>query len=363
MTKVSYVDLSKQNSVYINDFKKIFTKFIKSGNYILGDYVKDFEENFSNYIGVNYSIGVGSGTDALYLSLKALGISKNDEVITVANSYLSSASSILLAGAKPIFVDISDDLNINPDLIKKKISKRTKAIILVHLTGNPADIKPIKKISSKYKIPIIEDAAQAVGASINNKKVGSFGIMACFSFHPLKNLNAFGDAGIITTNNKKLANFLIKARNHGHPYRDNCDFWSHNMRIDAIQAAFLQFKLKNIEKINNQRINNASFYNKYLTDKIQKPIIKKNIKQVFHTYIIKTNKRDDLLKYLSKKGIDTKIHYPIPIHKMTAYKRFKYKNLIKTEMMSKKILSLPISEYLTINQKKYVVDCVNSFFS
>lgn len=362
MKKVKYVDLYKQNKPYLNKFKLNFKKFIKSGNYILGDYVEKFEKKFSKYINVKYAVGVGSGTDALYLSLKSMNIGNGDEVITVANSYLATSSSIFLTGAKPVFVDVNYDLNIDSSLIQKKINNKTKAIIVVHLTGNPAKILEIQKIAKKNNIPIIEDAAQAVGASIGNKKVGSFGLTGCFSFHPLKNLNALGDAGIITTNNKKTYEFLIKARNHGHPHRDNCDFWSHNMRLDALQASFLSCKISDIDKVNSKRVQNAKYYNKFITDQIDKPIITKGINQVFHTYIIKTEKRDELLKFLSEKGVETKIHYPLPVTKMKAFKKYPKTYLSMTETLSKKILSLPIAEYLSNKEREFVVKSINSFF-
>ncbi len=362
MKKIKYVDLHKQNKPHIRNFELILKKFIESGSYILGNYVEKFEKNFSKYINVKYAVGVGSGTDALYLSLKSLNIGKGDEVITVANSYLATSSSIFLTGATPIFVDVNYDLNINYSLIQKKINKKTKAIIVVHLTGNPANILEIQKIAKKNHIPIIEDAAQAIGASIGDKKVGSFGLTGCFSFHPLKNLNALGDAGMITTNNKKIYEYLIKARNHGHPNRDNCDFWSHNMRLDALQACFLNYKILDIDSVNAKRLQNAKFYNEAITNKIDKPNIMKGINQVFHTYIIKTDKRDKLSKFLEKNGIETKIHYPLPVTKMNAYKKYKKIHLPMTEKLSRNILSLPVAEYLSDKEKKYIVKIVNSFF-
>ena len=207
--KVPYVDLVLQNKKFKEEFKISLDNLIKNGDYILGSSVLEFEKKFSKFIKSKYSVGVGNGTDALYLSLKYLGIGKGDEVITVPNSYLSSASSIALCGAKPIFIDIDDDLNMNPDLIHKSITKKTKAILPVHLTGKPAKIIKILKIAKSYNLKVVEDCAQAVGAKYQNKFVGNYGISGCFSLHPLKNLNALGDGGIVSTNSQRMYKWLL----------------------------------------------------------------------------------------------------------------------------------------------------------
>ena len=224
-------------------------------------------------------------------------------------------------------------------------------------------MKPIIKIAKKYNLKIIEDCAQAVGATIRKKKVGSFGFAGCFSFHPLKNLNAIGDGGMIVTKDKKFYSWLLKARNNGHPDRDHCDFWSHNMRLDALQAMFLEIKLKNYEKIIKLRNKNVNIYKKNLKGKLSIPKISKDCKSVYHTFIVKTKRREQLISYLKKNKIETKIHYPIPIHKLESFKKTNKKiNLPVTEKLSKEIITLPVAEYLSCKDILYVVDNINKFF-
>lgn len=366
MIKVPFVDLGKQNSIIKKKLLNSFRNVLDSGEYILGSELKKFEQNFSKYIGSKFCVGVGSGTDALYLALKSINLDKKDEVITVSQSYLASASAIKLAGAKIKFVDIKTDLNIDTKLLKKEINKNTKAIIAVHLTGRPVNILEIKKIIKKlklnHKIFIIEDCSQAVGSTLFNKKVGSLGDFGCFSFHPLKNLGAVGDGGAIVLNDQKKYHWLLKARNHGHPNRDECDFFSHNMRLDNLQASFLEIKLKNLEKTILVRRKYAKYYENNLTNKVIKIKEDINSRNTYHTYIIICKKRNKLKNFLLKKGIDTKIHYPKPIHKMKVLSKQKFNNLKNTEKLSKLILSLPIAEYLTFDQIKYVTKSINSFY-
>ena len=330
-----------------------------------GPNVKKFEKKFSKFIGHKYSVAVSSGTAALEIAVKSLNLKKNDEVITVSNSYLSTVSSIHLAGAKPILVDVNyDDYNININEIEKKITKKTKVIMPVHLCGNPADMKNIMKLGKKYNLKIIEDAAQAAGAEINKKKVGSFGFSGCFSFHPLKNLNAIGDGGMITTNDKFFYNWLLKARNNGHPDRDHCDFWSHNMRLDALHAMFLKVKLENIESLIKKRNNNVNLYKKFLCSEINLPYLKKENRAVHQTFIVKTKKRNDLISYMKKKGIELKVHYPIPIHKLKSFKDTNKKIRLKvTEKLSKNIVTLPAMEYLTKSEILRIIKSINNFFA
>ena len=362
--KIPYVNLGKQHLQYLKVFQKRLGVFLKSGQFILGNYVKKFEINFSKYIGTKYAIGVGSGTDALYLSLKFLDLKQTDEVITVANTYLSTVSSIHLAGAKPVLVDVDyDTYNIDPKEIEKKITKNTKVIIAVHLCGTPADMVAINKIAKKHKLLVIEDCAQAAGAKIDTKKVGSFGFSGCFSFHPLKNLNAIGDGGMIVTNNKKFYNWLLRARNNGHPDRDHCDFWSHNMRLDALLASFLDIKLNDYENVIKKRNLNVDLYKKKIEGNINYPLVGKNSRSVYQTFIVKTNKRNQLLKYLKKNNIETKIHYPIPIHKLKSFKNTNKKVVLPiTERLSKEILTIPAMEYLSKREIIFIIKKINDFF-
>ena len=363
---IKYVDFVDQHRSQIKVLKKIFTKTLKNGSFILGPELLKFEKNFSNYIGTKNSIGVSNGTSALYLSLKFFDLPKGSEIITVGNSYLAAVSTIYLAGLKPIFSDIGDDLNIDLNDAEKKITKKTKAIVIVHLTGRPANMKKALYLKKKYNLKIIEDCSQAVGATYFDKKVGSFGDVGCFSLHPLKNLGGIGDAGIVTTNNSNLANFLRKARNHGHSSRDQCDFWSFNMRLDPLQASILNFKLKNLEKVINKRIKNAEFYIKKLSKYcISVPKEENFLKNVYHTFIIRIKHRDKLKRYLETKKIETKIHVKINSNKLIAAKKYNLEKikLKKTDAFNNEILSLPISETLKRKDQVTIIKYIKKFYN
>ena len=364
--KVPYINLALQHQLIKQELLDAAEKVLTSGQFILGDEVKRFEESFAKIAGTKYAVGVDNGTDALVLSMKALGIGKGDEVITAPNSFLASASSIALVGATPVFADVRDDLNMDPEKVEKAITKKTKAILAVHLTGRPADMDALLKICKRRKIHLIEDCAQAVGAEYNGKRVGSFGIIGCFSLHPLKNLSATGDGGVLTTNNEKIYQWLLKARNHGLKNRDECDFWSMNSRLDNLHAALLNVKLKYLDKWNDRRKKIASmYYERFKKLDMIVPHDKPNEKAVYHTFIIQTKHRDELKKYLLEKGIDTKVHYPIPIHFQKAAKYLGYKkgDFPVTEKQMKTILSLPIYPELTDEQVKEVADNIVNFFS
>ena len=360
--KIPFVDLKRQYKKQEKDINKEIKKITDDQLFILGKEGEKFEKNFAKYIGTKYAIGVNSGSDALFLALKALNIGKGDEVITVANTFVSTIDAIVRVGAKPIFVDIIPaTFNINADKIQEKISKTTKAIIVVHLFGQSANMDKIKKITKKNKLYLIEDACQAHGATWKGKKAGSYGDIACFSFYPGKNLGAFGDAGALTLNDKKLADKLLMQRNYGQKEKYYHEFLGYNTRLDEIQAAVLNQKLKQLNKANNQRRKAAKLYNKYLknTDLIL-PIEDKNAKHVYHLYVIRTKNRNKLQKYLKNNGIQTLIHYPLPVHKQKYYK-FKNQNLPETEIASNEILSLPIFPGLTEKEIKYIAKTIQKW--
>ena len=359
---------------YINfplQYKKIKTELLKtienvfeSGNFILGSEVEKFEKNFAKYCETKYALGVGNGTSALFLAMKSLGIGNGDEVITASNSFLATAGAIATTGAKPVFVDADDDYNINPNLIEDAITKKTKAILPVHLTGRPASLDKILEIADKNKIYLIEDAAQAIGAKYNGKKVGSFGIAGCFSLHPLKNLNAYGDGGVITVKDKQLYENLKKMRNHGLKNRDECDFFAFNSRLDELQASILNVKMRYLDKWTKKKREIANFYQKKLSDIVKVPFDKSNEYAVYHTFIIQADKRDKLQKFLMQKGIETKIHYPVPIHLQKAVQNLGYKkgDFPKAEKQAEKILSLPIYPELKEEQLELVVKEIKNFY-
>ena len=365
MRNIKFLNLKKENNAFRNIILHKTKKVIKKSQFILGPEVEIFEKKLSNFLKTKYVIGVSNGTAALYLSLKYLNLKKDDEVLTVSNSYLSTVSTILLVGAKPVLVDVDNSLNISIDDLKKKITKKTKVIIPVHLTGNPCKIKEILKIAKKKRITVIEDCAQAIGAKSYNKFVGTFGDIGCFSFHPLKNLSALGDAGAIVCNSKLKYDWFRKARNNGHPSRDECDFWSLNLRLDTLQAAFLNAKISKIREINSKRNRNAKIYFKELSNikQINLPKINKNNYSVYHLFMIKVQKRKSLMNYLANKKIETKIHYPKPVHLQKAGMRyFRKKRLKNTEFFAKKILSLPINQYLNKNDIIMVCQNIKKFY-
>ncbi len=362
---IKYVNLNIQWQFEKKKLLKIIDKTISNDDWVNGSEVKKFENNILKKTNSKYAVALNSGTDALTLALHLVGVKKGDEVITPPNSFISSTSSIIHIGAKPVFADVCQDQNINPEQIEKSITKKTKAIMTVHLTGRISNIDKILKISKKYSIPIIEDAAQAIGSKFNNKMAGSFGDISCFSCHPLKNLNGIGDGGFLATNKKQLA---IKAKmlsNHGFKNRNKLDDFGFLSRMDSVQAAILNFRLKNLNNVIIQRRKNFKIYEKYLDKKnIFFPKELDSQYNTYHTFVIQTPNRDKLIKYLYKKGIQSAIHYPIPIHLQKAAKFLGYKegSFPVTEHQAKTILTLPIHQFLKNDEIKYISKTVNNFF-
>ncbi|MCP4373359.1 MAG: DegT/DnrJ/EryC1/StrS family aminotransferase [Deltaproteobacteria bacterium] len=362
---VPYIDLHSQ----FKDPKlhQEIIDILKKCQFILGEAVDRFEKDFATLCGTRYALGLNSGTDALFLVLKALGIGQGDEVITVSNSFVATAGSIVAAGAKPVFVDVSPDYNMNPELIEVALTTNSKAVVPVHLTGNPADMQQICNIAKRNDLFVIEDAAQAVMASIGEKVVGSFGKAGCFSLHPLKNMNVAGDGGMITTDSKELYQKLKKLRNHGLKNRDEIEFFGYNSRLDTLQATIANHVLKTLESVIEKRKKNAAIYDKELSDLNNDVILppkRKNIKQVYHTYVIQTKKREDLIRFLQEHDVETKIHYPIPIHLQKPCKELGYRkgDFPVCEEQAELILSLPVHQYLSNEQIHYVAKLINKFY-
>ena len=365
--KIRHNYLSEQFS----NSKKIFSlinKTVKFNDFTLGRYVDLFEKEFCKYQKVKYAIGVGSGTDAIFLSLKALGIKDGDEIITPTYSFYATAGAIATAGAKPIFVDVKDDLNIDEDKIEKKITKKTKAIVPVHWSGRICNMKKILRHAKKYNLHVVEDACHAILAHDDKKKyAGNFGVTGCFSMHPLKNLNVWGDGGIIATNNKKIYEKLRLMRNHGLVSRDNCKMYGYNSRLDTIQAAVALEMIKKINFITNSRIKNANYLNKKLKSIKQIKLIKeqKKYKSVYHLYQFYCEKRNQLNNFLRSNKIDSKIHYPKPLHLHDAAKKFKYnKGQFKNaEKLSKKVISIPVHEFVSKKQLDLIINKIQKFYN
>ena len=362
--EIPFVNLSRFFAKHKMKILELTEEIGKSGNYILGDVVENFENDFAAYCGVDYAISVGNGTDAIALSLKALGVGAGDEVIIPANSFIATAGAVIEVGAKPICVDVEYDQNISLHAIKRSLSEFTKAIIVVHLNGNPAQILDIKKFFAKTDIKIIEDAAQSIGAALNDKQTGGFGHCGCFSLHPLKNFHIFGDGGMITTNSKNFAEELKILRNHGLIDRNKCEVFSRNSRLDALQASYGKYLLQYLDGWTDRVIKIAEYYHQRFEGLFYIPETRINVKSVYHNYVIQTPFRDELSIFLKLNGVDTKIHYPIPICEQPAWKNHSLPSahIPIVQKQKKEILSLPIYAELTDQEIEYVADKVINFF-
>jgi dTDP-4-amino-4,6-dideoxygalactose transaminase len=361
--KIPYVSLDYKKK---SKFKlvKIFKNILDQGQFVGGQEILNFEKNISKLCKTKYCVALNSGTDALTLSLHILGVRKGDEVITTPNSFIASTAVIVHLGAIPVFVDVLDDQNIDPSKIERAITKKTKVIMPVHLSGKVSQMIKINKIAKKYNLKVVEDAAQAIASSYNGKMAGSMGDIGCFSAHPLKNLGAFGDAGYITTNNFKIYKKIKSLSNHGMENRNLIKNFGYVSRMDNLQAAFLNYKLKSLKKIINLRRRNASIYINILDkDFIKLPYETDKEYHTYHTFVIQVKKRDELKNFLSVNGIETSIHYPKPIHLQPASKKFGYKlgDFKTAEKQSKQILTLPINENLSILDIKKISNLVNYF--
>lgn len=364
--KIPYVNLGLQNTLILDEILESIKRVLESGQFILGEEVRKFEESFAERVGTQYAVGLNSGTDALFLTMLAYGIGPGDEVITVPNSFVATVAAIELTGATPVLVDVDEDQNMDVSQLEDAITSCTKAIIPVHLTGRPAKMIPLMEIANRYNLIVIEDCAQAVGASINGKYVGSFGHAGAFSLHPLKNLGSCGDAGVVVTDDSELVTKLCRLRNHGLINRDECECWGYNSRLDALQAAILNVKLNYLTHWTERRREIAQMYIEGLrTLPITLPIEDAGSVSVYHAFVIQTDQRDQLMKYLAEKGIDTKIHYPIAIHKQQAASRTPYGQLTfpRAERQAKRILSLPIYPELTDEQVEYVIKMIKEYFT
>ena len=358
-------DIKRQYDSIKSEVDEAISAVFKESWFILGKQNESFEKEFASYVNTSYAVGVGSGTEAIHLALVAAGVGNGDEVITVPNTAVFTISAITFAGAKPILVDVDENnFLINVKNIEKAITKKTKAIIPVHLYGQCADIDAIMTIAKKYNLTVIEDACQAHGAEYNGIKAGSIGDFGAFSFYPSKNLGCYGDGGMITTNNADMAIKLKMLRNGGQEKRYYHKIKGFNSRLDEIQAAVLRVKLKYLDKWNNMRRNNAKLYDTLITNvKIIKPKEMPDHTHVYHLYVIKTEKRDELSNYLKEKGIQTLIHYPIPVHMQEAYddlniKKGQYGN---AETCAEHILSLPMFPELSKNEIETVAEALNNY--
>ena len=361
---IPYSALSTESALIKEELMSAFERVLDSGRYILGPEVLAFEQEFAAYCQTKYSSGISNGTSALHLVLRAIGIKPGDEVITVSNSFVASAAAISLAGGKPVFVDICHCGNMDPQQLEDVITSRTRAVIPVHLTGRPAEMKAILEIARRRQLFVLEDAAQAVGAELEGKRVGSWGDAACFSMHPLKNLHAFGDAGMVTSNDLDLITRINKMRNHGLHNREQCDFFSFNSRLDELQAGMLRIQLRHLDKWTSIRRNLALRYNDLLRPYVGVPDENTGEKCVFQTYVVKAERRDALKLFLNENGVEALIHYATPIHLQPAAKELGYgsADFPKTLEHVSKILSLPLYPSITHDQQDRVVELISTFY-
>lgn len=361
---VPFVNLARQFYSIEAELTQAFLDVGRSGGYIMGERLESFEKKVEEFCGVSHALGVADGSDALFLILKALDIGPGDEVITAPNSFIATAWVIVAAGAKPVFVDVAEDMNIDPALIEAAITPRTRAIIPVHLTGRPAKMDEINEIARRCNLFVIEDAAQAIGARYRGKRVGSLGMAAGFSLHPLKNLGVYGDGGLITTCDASLDAKLRKLRNHGLRNRDECEIWGFNSRLDTLQAAFAEIKLGKLDRWNERCRQIAAAYRVELANYVQVPVDLPWEECVYHNFVIRTEKRDELMKHLKIQGVDTRVHYPIPIHLQDAAKDLGYKlgDFPNAERYANTMVSLPIYPELSEAEVAHVVSAVKSFY-
>ena len=363
--KIPFVTLKPLEKEIRKDINDAFYRVTESSYYIRGIENKKFEKSFADFCGVKYCIGVGNGFDALVLSLKAVGIGKDDEVIVPSNTFIATAFAVTSVGAKPVFVEPDiRTFNINPELIEESITNKTKAIIPVHLYGQACEMTRILSIAEKYKLKVIEDCAQAHGALYRGQKVGSFGDIAAFSFYPGKNLGALGDAGAVVTNNIEFAKKVCALGNYGSDYKYHHIYEGNNSRLDELQAAFLLAKISHLDRINEERRRIAQEYTNGINNpKVITPYVNKDCIPVWHIYGIRCHERDRLEKFLHDNGIETNKHYPIPMHRQ---KCFDYLNIAKgrlqiAEEISSTELSLPMYYGIKNDEVKYIINTINKF--
>ena len=365
--KVPFLDLKAQYSVLKPEIAKALQSVMDNTAFASGPSVQKFEEEFAKFCGAKFCIAVNSGTSALHAALLAHGIQPGDEVITVPNTFIATTWAVTYCGAKPVFVDVDPDTYLmNPDLIEKTITPKTKAILPVHLYGQPADMDTINKISKKHGLIVIEDAAQAHAATYNGKRIGGLGNTTCFSFYPGKNLGAYGEGGAVVTDDEKIADHIRLLRDHAQPKKYYHEFIGYNYRMDGLQGAVLSVKLKYIQEWTDKRNDIARKYSNGLKDieDLQVPYVRKNSVSAFHLYVIHTEKRDELMAHLQEQGIAAGLHYPIPIHLQKAYKHLNHKkgDFPIAEMNAEQCLSLPIYAEMTDEQVDIVAGNIKKYF-
>jgi dTDP-4-amino-4,6-dideoxygalactose transaminase len=366
MRSIPLVDLRKQYEPLKDEVMAALGSVLDGMKLFLGENVFQLERDFAAFCGAKHAIGVGSGTDALHLALRALGVGYGDEVITAPNSFIATAAAIAMTGATPVFADIEPDTyTIDPAAIEAAITPRTKAIVPVHLYGHPADMRPIQEIASKHKLAVVEDACQAHGAEYEGRRAGTLGDAAAFSFYYSKNLGAYGEAGIVVSNNRALATRLQLLRNHGSSIRYDHSVLGMNSRLDEMQAAVLRIKLRYLDQWNIRRRALALEYDKRLADlqEVIRPVERPSAMHVYHLYVIRVPRRDELIEWLNKRGVSAAVHYPKPIHLQEATRHLGYRegDFRVAERVANEIISLPLYPELGIDNVNYICQTIADF--
>ncbi len=368
---IPILDLKKQYHSIKKEIDARLQEILESGIFILGPNVKSLEKEIADFCTTKFAVGVASGTDALELALQALGIKGGDEVITTPFTFIATTEAILQIGAKIVFADIDPiTYNIHPADIKNKLTRKTKAIIPVHLYGQPCQMDEILKYAKEYKFSIIEDCAQAIGAEYAGRRVGSFGNIGCFSFFPTKNLGGYGDGGMVVTNDENIAEKIKILRVHGSKNKYFHILEGRNSRLDEIQAGILRIKLKYLNEWNTKRAEKAALYNDYfvkagLQNEITLPRANENTKHVYHIYVIRVKQRDELVEFLKSKGVSTAVNYPLPLHLQEVYKKLGYRSgdFPNSELAAKQVVSLPIYPELTSGEIELIVSLIKEFYA
>lgn len=361
---IQLIDLARQYNNIKDEIKKAIDDVLESHSFILGEYVSKFENKFAKLHGAKYCSGCSNGTSALFLALKAMGIKNDDEVLTVPNTFIATAEAICHVNAKPVFVDIDyDTYNMDVTKLESYITDKTKAIIPVHLYGNPVNMDAVMKIAKKHNLKVLEDCAQAHLTSYNNKKVGSFGDAGTFSFFPGKNLGAFGDAGAVITNSLNIEDQVRKLLNHGRAKKYYHEIVGYNERMDGLQASVLLVKMQYIEEWTKRRSEIAKLYDKLFGNNptIKIPVSQENSDRAYHLYVIQVGNRQEVMEYLKSKGIVTSIHYPVPLHLQPAFEFLGYKkgDFPEVENIANRIVSLPLFPELNNDEVEFIADEVN----
>ncbi len=364
--RVPYVSIDRHREQESEELHRAFDRVLARGDYVGGEAVANLEAELAAYCGVKHAVALNSGTDALMLGMMALGITTGDEVIVPPNSFIASAASVVHLGARPVFADVQPDQNLDPAAVAKVLSSRTKAIMAVHLTGRIAPMSELKEIAGRHNLALIEDAAQAIGSMYHGKHAGAIGDFGCFSAHPLKNLNAMGDGGFLTTDRDDIKERVVRLRNHGLIDRDTAAEFGFNSRLDTLQAEIVRLRLKRLpDVIERRRANAARYQSKLDPSHVFAPPCRNYEFNTFHTFVVQVDRRDALRARLAERGIGSAIHYPVPIHLQPAAAALGHGkgDFPQTEQQAQRILSLPINQFLSDADIDLVADTVNAFFS